>query len=172
MCRIFDLCGQEDVEELDLERELEDALEGMGYELVDLERAGHRTRPVLRLRIDRPDSEPGRGVTVQECAQVSRSLEPLLEAREDVPATYVLEVSSPGVERPIRKRRDFERFVGQQIAVKGYAPLAGRSKKLRGTLLEIAGSGDEERIRLRLEDETEVEVPRSAIAKAQLVFDW
>lgn len=160
-----------DVDE-QLERVLEAQIEQMGFELVDLEKAGRSRRPVLRLRIDRPGAEPGRGVTVDECARVSRGLEPVLEALEDVPSSYVLEVSSPGVERPIRKRRDFERFVGREIAVSGYAPLAGGSRKLSGTLLGIEGEGESERIRLRLEDATEVEVPRSAIAKARLIHRW
>lgn len=157
----------------ELEQALERELESLGFELVDLERAGHRARPVLRLRIDRPESAPGEGVTVDDCARASRALEPLLDARDDLPATYVLEVSSPGVERPIRKRRDFERFVGREIRVRGYAPLIEGSRKLRGTLLGIEGQAPAETVRLRLEeDEREIELPRSAIAKAQLVYDW
>ena len=156
----------------ELERVLEDAVERLGFELVDLEKAGGRGRPVLRLRIDRPDSEPGSGVTVDDCARVSRALEEMLEAREDLPATYVLEVSSPGVERPIRKRRDFERFVGREIRVRGFAPLVEGSRQLTGILLGVEGADEDERIRLRLEDERELEVPRSAIAKARLVHRW
>lgn len=154
----------------DLEQALTRALEDMGFDLVDLERTGGRGRPILRLRIDKPDSMPGRGVTVDDCAQVSRALEPLLDARDGLSGKYVLEVSSPGVDRPIRKRRDFERYVGQEVSVKGFGPLVDGSRKLRGVLVGVEGTGEDERIRLRLEGDREVEVPRSAIAKAQLVY--
>ncbi len=158
--------------EEELERVAEALLERMGFELVDFQKAGHAARPLLRLRIDRPDSQPGRGVTVDDCAIVSRELEEALATWEDLPASYVLEVSSPGVERPLRKRRDFERYVGREIAVRGFAPLAQGSKRLEGVLLGIHDSETGERLRLLLANQTEIEVPRSAIASANLVFRW
>ncbi|UCC73109.1 MAG: ribosome maturation factor RimP [Gemmatimonadota bacterium] len=156
----------------ELERTVEAVLDGLGYELVELDKAGQRARPILRLRIDRPGSEPGRGVTVDDCARVSRELEKVLDTWEDLPSGYLLEVSSPGVERPLRKRRDFERAVGREIAVRGYEPLAQGAKRLEGVLLGIEGSGVAERLRVKLRDESEVEVLCSAIAKANLVFRW
>ncbi|MGD2152995.1 MAG: ribosome maturation factor RimP [Gemmatimonadales bacterium] len=156
----------------ELERAVEAALEGLGFELVELEVAGRRSRPILRLRIDRQRSEPGHGVTVDDCAHVSRQLEGALEAREGLLSSYVLEVSSPGVERPLRKRCDFERVVGQEIAVRGREPLRRGSWRLQGVLLGIEGSGENERLRLRLGDGSEVEVLRSAVLKANLVFRW
>jgi len=152
-----------------LERELEARLEAIGFELVELERAGSRTRPVLRLRID--VAEGDRGVTLDDCARVSRALEPYLDAREDLPERYVLEVSSPGVERPLVRARDFERFAGEEVALTGYGPLAGRGRRLTGKLLGLVTDG-EERIRLRLEDGEEIEVPRAEVARANLVFRW
>jgi ribosome maturation factor RimP len=89
-----------------------------------------------------------------------------------LPGKYALEVSSPGVERPIRKRRDFERYVGREISVRGFGPLAEGSRKVRGVLLGVEGTGDDERIRLRLEGDREVEILRSDIARAQLVYRW
>lgn len=156
----------------ELERTVEAALEGLGFELVELEAVGHRSRPILRLRIDRPGSQPGHGVSVDDCTRVSRQLEEILDAREGLPSGYVLEVSSPGVERPLRKRRDFERAVGREIALRGFEPLARGAKRLEGVLLGIEGSGDAERLRMRLPDQSEVEVLRSAVAKANLVFRW
>jgi ribosome maturation factor RimP len=161
--------GQVDAQ---LEQIIESVVEQLGFELVDLERAGARTRPILRLRIDRVDAELGSGVTVDECARVSRELEQVLDAREDLLPSYILEVSSPGIERPLSKRRDFERSLGREIALKGFEPLARGSKRLEGTLLGIEGSGIDERLRLRLDDGTEVQVERSAVAKANLVFRW
>lgn len=156
----------------DLEAFTEAVLDRLGFELVDMEKAGHRARPILRLRIDRLGSEAGAGVTVEDCARVSRELESALEGRTDLPPSYVLEISSPGVERPLRKRRDFDRFTGHEIAVRGFEPLAHGSKRLQGVLLGTEGSDGSERIRIRLADGTEVCVPLSGIVKAQLVFNW
>ena len=155
-----------------LDRTLETRVESLGFELVDVERAGSKTRPVLRLRIDRPDSAPGEGVTLDDCARVSRSLEAYLDAVPELEQRYVLEVSSPGVERPLVKRRDFERFAGREVVVSGREPLAGKGKRLEGELLGVAGEEGEDRIRLRLADGDEVEIPRAEVKRAHLVFRW
>jgi ribosome maturation factor RimP len=153
-----------------LERELEEQVEALGYELVELERVGPAAKPIFRLRIDRPDAEPGRGVTLDDCASVSRALSVGLDERPDIPATYVLEVSSPGVERPLVRPRDFERFAGQEVALAGTRALAGRAKRLEGVLLGLSGEGDGARVGLRLPDGEEIEVPRAEITRAHLVY--
>lgn len=157
----------------EIEKELEDRVQDLGYELVDMRWGGSRYRPQLKLRIDRPDSGPGHGVTVDECADVSRALEPWLDGHESLSRRYVLEVSSPGVDRPLLRERDFERFRGERVAVIGRDLLLGRSTRLEGELmgLERVGS-DSEAVRLRLPDGEEVSVPRSEIRKAHLVFEW
>lgn len=155
-----------------LERVAEAVVERLGFELVDLDQAGHPGRPLLRLRIDRPDAGPGQGVTVDDCARVSRELEAVLEARDDVPSSYILEVSSPGVERPLRKRSDFERYVGHEVALRGHEALASGSRRVEGVLLGVVDSENGERLRLRLADQAEVEVPRSAVASAKLIYRW
>lgn len=155
-----------------LEEVLEERTEALGFELVELERTGSKNRPVLRVRVDRPDSEPGHGVGLDDCARISRSLEEYLDTLETLPGNYMLEVSSPGVERPLVRRRDFERFAGREIVVKGYAPLAGRGKRLEGELLGLVDGSEGEVVRVRLEGSEEVEVPRKDIAKAHLVFHW
>lgn len=154
-----------------LERELSDRIEALGFELVELERGGSRRRPVLRIRVDRPDAEPGQGVTLDDCAAVSRDLESMLDARENLGDNYVLEVSSPGVERPLVKPRDFERFAGHEVAVIGQAPLAGRSRRLEGELLGYAAD-EGEAVRLRLGDGNVVDIPRDEVARAHLIFRW
>ena len=157
----------------EIERELADRIEGLGYELVEVRWGGSGQRPQLKLRIDRPDTRPGSGVTVDECARVSRALESWLDEHEALSKRYVLEVSSPGVERPLVRGRDFERFRGERVAVSGKEPLAGLSTRLEGELLGLAGGGSEaEAVRLRLSDGREVSVPRSEIRKAHLVFEW
>ncbi len=156
-----------------LERELERRIEEMGFELVELQRAGNRARPILRVFLDRPDSRPGEpGVSLDDCATVSRALEPFLDAREDLSDRYVLEVSSPGVERPLVRRRDWERFAGAEVALRGKEPLAGRARKLQGVLLGLAGERGAERVRLRLEDGEELEIPLAEVSGANLVHRW
>lgn len=155
-----------------LEEVLATHVEALGYEYVELERAGSRSRPILRLRIDLPDSRPGHGVTVEDCARVTRELESLLDEKPELAGKYLLEVSSPGLERPLVRRRDFERFAGQEVALRGDAALAGRARRLEGELLGIAGSDGEERVRLRLHNGEVVEVPRAEIARAHLVYRW
>lgn len=155
-----------------LEDAIRERVEALGFEFVELERAGSRTRPVLRVRADLPDAGPGRGISLDECARISRVLEAYLDALETLPDRYVLEVSSPGVERPLVRRGDFERFVGEEVAVRGYAPLAGRERRLEGELLGLTDGPEGEVVRLRLNDGAEVEVAREAIARAHLVFRW
>lgn len=154
------------------ESELERRIGELGYELVELERAGSRTRPILRLRVDRADSSPGAGVTVDDCARISRALEEQLDADPRVSERYTLEVSSPGVERPLVRDGDFERFVGAEIAVHGNAALVGRSKRLQGELLGLAESGGIRAIRLRLESGEAVDIPRDDVSRAHLIFRW
>ena len=152
-----------------LEREVERRVEEAGFEMVELERAGSQARPILRLYVDRPDSEPGKpGVSLDECARLSRLLEPFLDARDDLSDRYVLEVSSPGVERPLVRPRDWERFAGQEVAVKGRDTLAGRAKRLQGELLGLRGDA----VALRLEGGDEVEFPLADVQRANLVYRW
>jgi ribosome maturation factor RimP len=155
-----------------LVRELEHRIGRLGYELVEMERAGSRSRPILRLRIDRPGSEPGAGISLEECARVSREVEQALDPDPQVSERYVLEVSSPGVERPLVRRSDFERFAGQEVALLGRSPLAGRSRRLEGELIGISGEAPDETIAIRLGNGDEVEVARSELQRAHLVFRW
>jgi ribosome maturation factor RimP len=148
---------------------VERRVEAMGFELVELERAGSASRPILRVYLDRADSQPGQpGVSLEDCVAVSRALEPELDARDDLSDRYVLEVSSPGVERPLTRPRDYERFAGQPVSLKGKAALAGRAKRLEGTLLGLRG----DRAALRLGGGEEIEIPLGEIDRAHLVFQW
>ena len=156
-----------------LEQELERRIEALGYELVELERAGSKNRPLLRLRIDLAGgSEPGAGVTVSDCTAVSRALEAYLDEEAGIAERYTLEVSSPGLERPLVKARDFERFAGEEIALRGREPLAGRARRLEGELLGRTEREGREFVRLRLMDGTEVDVARDEITRAHLIFRW
>ncbi len=152
---------------------MEARVRALGFEVVDVRWAGSARRPLLRIRIDRADGAEGQGVTVDDCASVSRGLEPWLDACEELPERYVLEVSSPGVDRPLVHGRDFQRFRGEQVAVRGHDVLAGRARRLEGELLGLEeGEGEGGAVRLRLADGDEVSIPRAQIAGANLVFTW
>jgi ribosome maturation factor RimP len=119
---------------------VERTVTGLGYELVDLERVGHG---LLRVTLD--TVQPGR-IGLADCERVSRQLTHLF-AVENVDYDR-LEVSSPGLDRPLRGARDFARFVGAEVALQLYAPHEGR-RKLRGTVLAAGGEPGAEWIRLR-----------------------
>lgn len=100
-----------------------------GYELVEVEIAGQGGTRILRLYIDKPEG----GIGIQDCSVVSQFLNPLLDAEDFISDNYILEVSSPGIDRPLRKPEDFVRFAGEEITVQTYSPLQGR-KKFTGIL--------------------------------------
>lgn len=108
--------------------EIEPHITELGCELIEvlLGRSGRRC--VLRVFVDKPG-----GVTVDDCAAVSQVLSPVLDATDLFSASYVLEVSSPGFDRPLRRPKDFERFVGQLVRVKSVAPVQG-VRNFRGEL--------------------------------------
>ncbi len=107
---------------------LEPELAQQGYELVEVEIAGGSGRAILRVFIDKE-----KGITLDDCAAVSQFLGPLLDKVEIVGGSYVLEVSSPGFDRPVRKPADFVRFSGEPVKVKTHFPVDGR-KRFSGIL--------------------------------------
>lgn len=129
----------------DLYGTIERTVEGLGYELVDVERLA---AGLLRVTLDSPQ-----GVRLEDCEKVSRQLSHLF-AVEDVEYDR-LEVSSPGLDRPLKRARDFERFVGSEVqvqlaeAIPAEGASAGR-KRLRGRLLELSGAPGAERLRVEL----------------------
>jgi len=140
-------------------------LDGLGFELVDLRRTGTIQRPILQVRVDRPDSRPGQGVTADDCAGISRSLERFLESRALVGPRYVLEVSSPGLERPLRWPEHWRRFIGRRARVRAQ-PLGGRR------VVEIVAVPDDEHVTLRPEQGDEVTLGLDTISEATLLVDW
>ncbi len=137
---------------------LEPAVELLGFELVDVGFSGTGEHALLRLYID-----SDRGVTVDDCAQVSRQVSAILDVEDPVPGRYTLEVSSPGLDRPLAKRRDFERFLGETIKVKMSRPIAGR-RNFTGQLTRMEG----EAVILDMGDEC-LTLPLDGIEKARLV---
>jgi ribosome maturation factor RimP len=143
---------------------IRDHIAGLGFELVDLRQSGTLQRPILQVRVDRPDSRPGQGITADDCAGISRSLERFLESRAMVGPRYVLEVSSPGLERPLRWPEHWRRFIGRQARVRADA-LRGRQR------VEILAVPDDDRVILRREDGSEISLPLEQIREATLIPD-
>ena len=153
-----------------VEKVLGRLVEELGFELVEMRRRGHGRRPVMELRID--SLGDGR-VTVGDCARVSRFLEQWLDSAPDFPERYVLEVSSPGVERRLVRPHDFARFRGSRVALKGVGELFGPASRIEGELLGMTEDGaGESSIRLRLPDGDEVGVPHGDVREARIVFTW
>lgn len=158
----------------DVLEELDERLNGMGFELVEAGWVGSARRPILRIRMDLPDSVPGEGgVSVDQCAEVSRALEPWLDQHPEVPERYVLEVSSPGVERPLTRARDWERFRGQQAAVKSKSLSGVPGNRVEGEILGVErAEGEQAKAVLRLPSGERVVIPLDEIQKAHLLFRW
>jgi ribosome maturation factor RimP len=136
-----------------------------GFDLVEFRRGGTGRSPLLDIRIDRRD---GSKVTIDDCAHVSRALEPRLDGSGLVGGDYVLEVSSPGVERPLRHAEDWRRFAGRRAKVLS-AALGGRVE------VEVMGVEEAEGAEVALmrdERGEERRVPLSEIKEARLVFRW
>ena len=129
--------------------------EEMGYEYIDTEYAKEGREWMLTIYIDKPD-----GVQFEDCEAFSRALEPILDEKDPVPDTYTLVVSSPGLDRPLRNRRDFERSRGRQIDVRLYKPFLDR-KEFTGPLVDFTDdsvtieSGDQE-ITFRLDEAAKI----------------
>jgi ribosome maturation factor RimP len=158
----------------EVQAELDERVGRLGFELVDAVWAGTAGRPILRIRIDVPEErQEGGGVTVHDCAVVSRALEAWLDQLPVMPERYVLEVSSPGLERPLTRPRDWTRFAGQQVAVTGVGLLAGRARRLEGELLGLVeDESGRQVVRLRLPSGDEVEIPKREIEGGHIVFRW
>ncbi len=141
---------------------IRDHIAGLGFELVDLRHVGTVERPILQVRVDRPDSRPGHGITADDCAGISRSLERFLETSAMVGRRYVLEVSSPGIERPLRWPEHWRRFVGRRARVRTPA-LGGRRE------VEIVAVPDDEHVTVREAGGAAVTVSFGEIRDATLV---
>src|SRR5688500_7846308 len=132
-----------------------------GLELVHIEEKGTGKSRTLRVFIDKPE-----GVSIEDCSTVSRQFGDLLDAEDLIHTEYILEVSSPGLERELYSLKDFERFAGSLAKVKTHKPVNGQ-KNFRGKIAKV--EGDE----IFFDDRTsgEVSFPYDAVAKANLEFD-
>ena len=140
----------------------EPMLRSLGLELVEVEYAGSQRSGTLRVFIDKE-----KGVTLDDCERVSRYLSQALDVEDPIPHHYTFEVSSPGLDRPLRKRDDFVRSVGKKVKVKTSAPIDNQ-KVFTGRLADFK----EERVVLQLEGGKEIVIPLDQIAQARLEVEF
>ena len=135
--------------------------ERSGIEFLHCQIAGSKRNPTVRLIIDKPG-----GVTLEDCAQISRDVEAALDRDDFIPTAYTLEVSSPGIERELFKLADFERFSGQNARIKTTQSINGQ-RNFAGIISAVSGR------EIEFEDRTsgKVVIPYESVAKASLLVD-
>ena len=139
----------------------EPVLKSQGMELVDAEYQREARGWVLRVFIDREG-----GVNIDDCAEVSRELGTLLEVRDLIPNSYILEVSSPGLTRPLKKLEDFQKYRNHLVKIKTFAPVEGR-RNFKGKLLGVEGDLVQVEV-----DGRGYGIPQRSIAKANLEIEF
>jgi ribosome maturation factor RimP len=135
--------------------------ERSGIEFIHCQIAGSKRNPTVRLFIDKPG-----GVTLEDCAEMSREVEAVLDKDDFIPTSYVLEVSSPGIERELFKLAEYERFVGHDARIKTKQPINGR-RNFAGKISAVNGDN------IEFNDRTSgrVSIPFESVAKANLMAD-
>lgn len=141
-------------------------LTALGLELVELEYKSEGRQMILRIYIDKDG-----GVTLDDCAVVSKEFSALLDVEDVVPGKFTLEVSSPGLNRPLKSLSDYVRYIGKLVKIKTFAALADDSGKLRKTFLGNLLSVDDDVIHVKLLEGPSAAIPFSAVAKANLEFE-
>ena len=135
-------------------------IEGMGYAIVRVQLSGSE-RPRLQVMAERQDEA---AMTVDDCADISRAVSAVLDVDDPISGAYTLEVSSPGLDRPLVRRHDFERFAGFEARIEMGQAVGGR-RRFRGLLLGVEGDV----VRMTVEGE-DLALPLAGITKAKLVI--
>ena len=133
-----------------------------GLELVHWEAVGPRNHFVLRIFIDKPG-----GVTINDCERVSHQVGTLFDVEDLIPNQYTLEVSSPGIERGLYKRADYERFAGSRVKLRTAEPINGQ-RNFRGKLLGMSG----DTVSLEADGPGRIDIPFEQIAKANIEYEF
>ena len=141
---------------------LQPIIDANGFELVDVEYVKEGGTWYLRAYIDKPG-----GITVDDCELVSRAANDILDERDFAEDSYVFEVSSPGLGRPLKKEKDFARSIGEEVEIRTFRPI-NRQKEFYG----ILDAYDKETVTIELDDEEKMQINRSDIALIRLAFDF
>ena len=141
---------------------LEPIVSALGFELVDVEYVKEGGTWYLRAYIDKPG-----GITVDDCEAVSRQFSDILDEKDYIPDSYVFEVSSPGLGRPLKKEKDFKRSLGEEVEIRTYRAI-DRQKEFTGILKAY----DENTVTIAYEDDTEQTFERADVALIRLALDF
>jgi len=147
------------------QQRLETLINSMGYELVGLELLMRNRNALLRIYIDFIDSVGGSAITVDDCSKVSHQVSAMLDVEDPIPGHYTLEVSSPGVDRPLFKLLDYQKFIGRAVKIK-LKMLINQRRQYKGTLTKVEG---ENITLLSYDSNQEVVLPFSSIDKGNLI---
>lgn len=137
-------------------------IEENNFELVDVEYVKEAGNFYLRVYVDKEG-----GITINDCELVSRALSDLLDEDDFIQDAYILEVSSPGLGRLLKKEKDFARSIDKEVEVKLYQQL-NKQKEYRGILVNY----DKDNIEIELDNQETIEIPRSNLALIRLAFDF
>mgnify|MGYP000867289531 FL=1 len=145
-----------------------------GVELVEVRHVAQKDGTVIRITIDRArtDGKDGSDITLTDCTDVSRDVSAAMDVHEEaMPPMYHLEVSSPGIERPLVKPADFERFAGREVALRTLVPFGPtKQRKFQGVLRGLVrAEGEEEFVELNVSG-ADVRIPFESITQANLVY--
>ena len=153
--------GQHNALEARIKALAEQLAASMELEIVHVEIRGGGNRPIVRAYIDRSG-----GVTLTDCERFSKRFSVLLDVEDWIPFSYTLEVSSPGLDRPLAKEADFQRFTGKSARIRTRSPLEGQ-KNFRGKILRAAQG----RVELELAPGKQVDIAVTDIEKANLLIE-
>ncbi|MEO2239235.1 ribosome maturation factor RimP [Dorea sp. YH-dor226] len=154
--------SKREVYEQKTEEILQPIVEEHGFELVDVEYVKEGSNWYLRAYIDKPG-----GITVNDCETVSRKLSDILDEKDYIDDAYILEVSSPGLGRPLKKEKDFKRSLGEEVEIRTYRMIE-KQKEFTGILRAY----DETTVTIEMENGTEKTFEKSNIALIRLAFDF
>lgn len=144
----------------ELHERMSSLIGSMGYELVGCELSSQGAKKLFRIYIDGPQ-----GVSADDCSKVSHQVSAMMDVEDPFQTRYVLEVSSPGIDRPLFELKHFEKFVGSEVKMRLHAPIEKR-KQFTGVITRIVG----EDIHLMVEElKQEVVIPFSAIDRANVI---
>ncbi|KTD18140.1 ribosome maturation factor RimP [Legionella jordanis] len=144
----------------EIEQLLKPLIEDLGYELWGCEYLAQGRHSLLRIYIDKED-----GIGLEDCERVSRQVSAVLDVEDPIPGNYSLEVSSPGIPRPLFNQEQYKRYVGEEVRLKLFKPINGSR-----TITAVIVSADEDNLVLKIDDE-QLEVQFNQIVKANLTSE-
>ncbi|HEA25762.1 MAG TPA: ribosome maturation factor RimP [Ectothiorhodospiraceae bacterium] len=147
-----------------IEEMIKPAVDALGFEFVGVEHIAQGRHSMLRIYIDHE-----KGITADNCAEVSRQVSAVLDVEDPIHGAFTLEVSSPGAERPLFTLEQCAKFIGQQVDVKLHMPVDGR-RHFKGKLVEVEIEGEE--LTIEMSDDESLTCTMDDINKAKLIPEW